>query len=126
MANYKPQGLHIIFSMNQKQFKLIDICIGWLTILISFIVYAMTVEPTTSFWDCGEFIGSAYKLQVGHPPGAPLHGMIARVFSLMAGGDVTKVALMVNLVSVTCSAFTIGFLYWSILAIIKKIKTMEG
>lgn len=112
--------------MNQKQFKLLDIALGWTTILIAFIVYAMTVEPTTSFWDCGEFIGSAYKLQVGHPPGAPLFAMIARVFSLMAGSDVTKVALMVNLVSVTCSAFTIGFLYWSIMAIIKRIKTINN
>ncbi len=112
--------------MNQKQFKRIDLLLGWLTILIAFITYALTMEPTTSFWDCGEFIASAYKLQVGHPPGAPLFAMIARVFSLLAGGDVTKVAMMVNLVSVVCSAFTIGFLYWTILALIKKIKLIAN
>lgn len=110
--------------MNQKQFKRIDLILGWLTILISFVVYALTMEPTTSFWDCGEFIATAYKLQVGHPPGAPLFAIIARVFSLLAGGDVTKVAMMVNLVSVTSSAFTVGFLFWSIMAIIKRIKVL--
>jgi tetratricopeptide (TPR) repeat protein len=110
--------------MNQKQFKRIDVILGWVTILISFIVYSLTMEPTTSFWDCGEFIASAYKLQVGHPPGAPLFAMIARVFSMLAGGDVTKVAMMVNLVSVTASAFTIGFLFWTIMAVIKRIKTL--
>lgn len=112
--------------MNQKQFKIADIALGWLAIIISFVVYAMTMEPTTSFWDCGEFIASAYKLQVGHPPGAPLFAMIARVFSLLAGGDVTKVAMMVNLVSVTSSAFTIGFLFWTIAAIGRRIKTIQN
>ncbi len=112
--------------MNQKQFRIIDLALGWLAIVISFTVYALTMEPTTSFWDCGEFIASAYKMQVGHPPGAPLFAMIARVFSMMAGGDVTKVAMMVNLVSVTSSAFTIGFLFWTIMAIIKRIKTLNN
>ncbi len=112
--------------MNQKQFKIADIALGWLAIVISFIVYALTMEPTTSFWDCGEFIASAYKLQVGHPPGAPLFAMIARVFALLAGDDVTKVAMMVNLVSVTSSAFTIGFLYWTIVAIGRRIKTIQN
>lgn len=101
-----------------------DLALGWIAIIISFAVYALTMEPTTSFWDCGEFIASAYKLQVGHPPGAPLFAMIARLFALLAGGDVTKVAMMVNLVSVTSSAFTIGFLYWSIVAVLKKIRTV--
>ena len=112
--------------MNQKLFRLFDVGLGWLTILISFIVYALTMEPTTSFWDCGEFIASAYKLQVGHPPGAPLFAMIARVYTLLAAGDVTKVAMTVNLVSVTSSAFTIGFLFWTIMAIIKRIKTLNN
>lgn len=112
--------------MDQKRFRLIDIILGWVTIVIAFVVYALTMEPTTSFWDCGEFIASAYKLQVGHPPGAPLFAMIARVFSLMAGGDVTKVAMMVNLVSVVSSAFTIGFLFWTIVAIIKRIKNLNN
>jgi len=112
--------------MGQKRFRLIDIILGWVTIIIAFVVYALTMEPTTSFWDCGEFIASAYKLQVGHPPGAPLFAMIARVFSLLAGDDVTKVAMMVNLVSVVCSAFTIGFLFWTIVAVIKRIKKLNN
>lgn len=112
--------------MDQKRFRLIDIILGWVTIIIAFVVYSLTMEPTTSFWDCGEFIASAYKLQVGHPPGAPLFAMIARVFSLLAGGDVTKVAMMVNLVSVVSSAFTIGFLFWTIVAIIKRIKALNN
>lgn len=116
----------IYFRMNQKQFTRIDLFLGWTTILIAFITYSLTVEPTTSFWDCGEFIASAYKLQVGHPPGAPLFAMIARIFSMLAGGDVTKVALVVNLVSVASSAFTIGFLFWTIMAIIKKIKVISN
>ncbi len=112
--------------MNQKQFRIVDIALGWVAILIAFFVYASTMEQTTSFWDCGEFIASAFKLQVGHPPGAPLFAMIARVFSLFAGDDVTKVAMMVNLVSVVASAFTIGFLFWVILAIARRIITIQN
>jgi tetratricopeptide (TPR) repeat protein/MFS family permease len=112
--------------MDQKKFRRIDVILGWVTILIAFVVYSLTMEPTTSFWDCGEFIASAYKLQVGHPPGAPLFAMIARVFALLAGGDVTKVAMMVNLVSVISSAFTIGFLFWTIVAVIKRIKNLNN
>ena len=93
---------------------------GWLTFSIAFFVYYLTIEPTVSFWDCGEYISTAYKLEVGHPPGAPLYQLIGRFFSLFAS-DVTNVAFMINLMSALCSAFTILFLFWTITALAKKI-----
>lgn len=94
---------------------------GWLVFAIAAVVYLLTLEPTTSFWDCGEYIATAYKIQVGHPPGAPLFLLLANVFSNFARGDVTQVALMVNAMSALCSAFTILFLFWTITALAKKI-----
>ena len=84
-------------------FKKLNNITGWLAGLIATIVYFLTLEPTVSWWDCGEYISTAYKLQVGHPPGAPLFQMIGRFFSLFAGGDVSKVAMMVNVMSALCS-----------------------
>lgn len=97
-----------------KSLRLYNRILGWGVFLISAVVYLLTLEPTTSLWDCGEFIASAYKLQVGHPPGAPLFMILARFFSLFAGGDVTRVAFMVNALSGLVSALTIMFLYWTI------------
>ncbi len=94
---------------------------GWLVCLISLVCYTLTVEPTASFWDCGEFIACAFKLQVPHPAGAPFFLLIGRMASLFAGGDVTKVALMVNMVSVLASAFTILFMFWTISLLGRKI-----
>lgn len=109
-----------------KTLRLYNRILGWLVFLIAAIVYLLTLEPTTSLWDCGEFIASAYKLQVGHPPGAPLFMIVARFFSLFAGGNVTKVALMVNALSGLASAFTILFLFWTITHLaIKVIKPEE-
>ena len=88
--------------------------IGWIIFMISAVVYLLTIEPTVSLWDCGEFISSAFKLQVGHPPGAPLFMIVARFFSLFAGNHVDKVAMMVNAFSALASAFTIMFLFWTI------------
>ena len=82
---------------------------GWVVFLVSLAVYLQTLEPTASYWDCGEFILTAYKLQVGHSPGAPMFMMLGRIFSLFAGGDVTRVALMINAFSALCSAGTIMF-----------------
>jgi hypothetical protein len=96
------------------KFKLANTLLGWTVFIISATVYLLTLEPTVSLWDCGEFIASSYKLQVGHPPGAPLFMIIARFFSLFAGGNVEKVALMVNAFSGIASAFTIMFLFWTI------------
>jgi hypothetical protein len=94
---------------------------GWFLFVFSAIVYLLTLEPTVSFWDCGEFILSAFKLQVGHPPGAPLFLMIGRVATLFAGGDTSKVALMVNILSALCSAFAILFLFWTITHLVRKV-----
>ncbi|MCX6325702.1 MAG: DUF2723 domain-containing protein [Bacteroidia bacterium] len=94
---------------------------GWFLFVFSAIVYLLTLEPTVSFWDCGEFILSAYKLQVGHPPGAPLFLMIGRIATLFAGGDTSKAALMVNILSALCSAFAIMFLFWTITHLVRKV-----
>ncbi len=104
-----------------NQFKRINIITGWFVFLIATVVYYLTIEPTASFWDCGEFIASAYKLEVGHPPGAPLFMLISRFFALFAFGDVSKVAKMINLQAALSSSFTILFLFWSITHIAKKI-----
>jgi hypothetical protein len=96
---------------------------GWFVFVFSAAVYIITVEPTISFWDCGEFILSAFRLQVGHPPGAPLFLMIGRIATLFAGGDGSKVALMINLLSCICSAFAIMFLFWTITHLVRHIFT---
>lgn len=106
-------------------FKQLNNLTGWIVFLIATLVYFLTLEPTASWWDCGEYIATAYKLQVGHPPGAPLFQMIGRFFSLFAFGDVTKVALMVNAMSALSSSFTILFLFWSITMLARKI-IMKG
>ena len=99
---------------------------GWFLFVVSAIVYLLTLEPTVSFWDCGEFILSAFKLQVGHPPGAPLFLMIGRIATLFAGGDTSKVALTVNILSAICSAFAIMFLFWTITHLIRKVFVNEN
>ncbi len=109
-----------------NNYRLLNNIFGWITFVIATVVYMLTVEPTVSYWDCGEFIAAAYKLQVGHPPGAPLFMMIARIFTLMAGDDVTQVAKWVNILSGLCSSFTILFLFWSITAFAKKIVSKSG
>lgn len=96
---------------------------GWLVFAIATTVYALTVEPTASFWDCGEFIAVSYKLEVPHPPGAPLFLLIGRMFSFLAGGDVEQVAYWINMVSVFSSGFTILFLFWTITHLAKKLVT---
>ncbi len=101
-------------TQSTLNFKLLNNITGWVVFVISLIVYLMTVERTASFWDCGEFIACAYKLQVPHPPGAPFFLLTGRIFSFLAGGDVTMVAYWINMVSVLSSAFTILFLFWTI------------
>ena len=95
--------------------------IGWSIFTISTLVYLLTLEPTASWWDCGEYIATAFKLQVGHPPGAPLFQMIGRFFSLFAFNNVNNVAIMVNSMSAICSGFTILFLFWSITILARKL-----
>ncbi len=100
--------------------------IGWLVFAVAAVTYLMTVEPTASFWDCGEYIATAVKLQVGHPPGAPFFQLVGNVFSQLAFGDVTQQAYMVNLVSALSSAFTILFLFWTITALGRKFALKYG
>jgi len=109
-----------------KIYNRLNTFIGWGVFLIASVVYLITSEPTMSFWDCGEYIATAYKLEVGHPPGAPLFQMLGRFFSLFAMGDVTLVARMVNSMSALSSSFTILFLFWSITMIAKKISLRNG
>ncbi|MFA6947085.1 MAG: DUF2723 domain-containing protein, partial [Pedobacter sp.] len=100
--------------------------IGWLSFLIALVVYTLTLEPTSSFWDSGEFIASAYKLQVVHQPGAPLFLMLGKIFSLLAGGDTSRVAFWINMCSALASAATILFLFWTITALAKKVIWEKG
>jgi hypothetical protein len=95
---------------------------GWVTFFIATIVYYITIEDTMSLWDCSEYILSAYKLEVGHPPGAPLFMMLGRLFSFFV--DTDKVAFMVNLMSALSSSFTILFMYWTISLLAKKMAFM--
>ena len=94
--------------------------IGWFTFGIALLTYTLTVEPTMSFWDCGEYIATAAKLEVGHPPGAPLYQMIGAFFAMFATDD-SKIAFMVNMMSVFSSAFTILFMFWSSSIILRKL-----
>ncbi len=99
--------------------------LGWLSFLTALIVYTLTLEPSTSFWDSGEFIASAYKLQVVHQPGAPLFLMLGKVFSLFAG-DTSNVAYWINMCSALASAATILFLFWTITALARKVIWKTG
>jgi MFS family permease len=108
-----------------KSYRKHNNVLGWLVFAIASAVYILTSEPTMSFWDCGEYITTAFKLEVGHPPGAPLFQMIGRFFSLFAP-DVSHVARMVNTMSALCSGFTILFLFWTITLIAKKMVVKEG
>jgi tetratricopeptide (TPR) repeat protein len=104
-----------------KNYRLYNNLTGWIVFIIAALVYLSTIEPTSSLWDCGEFIASAYKLEVGHPPGAPLFMLVGRLFSLFAGNNVEKVAMMINSISALASAFTILFLFWTITHLARKI-----
>jgi hypothetical protein len=103
-----------------KNFKLWNVVLGWVVFAIAAATYLTTMEPTASFWDCGEFIASAFKLDVGHPPGAPFFMLMGRFFSLFAA-DTTQVAMCVNALSALASAFTILFLFWTITALGRKL-----
>ncbi len=100
--------------MMTKEFSKLNNLIGWLVWAIATVTYCCTIEPTASFWDCGEYIACAYKLEVGHPPGAPFFLLIGRFFTLFAGGDPSMAAMMINVMSALSSSFTILFLFWTI------------
>jgi hypothetical protein len=105
-------------------FKKLNILTGWLVFLVAAWTYIATIEPTSSFWDCGEFIATAYKLEVGHPPGAPLFMILARVASAFVSPE--NVPMAVNVLSALASAFTILFLFWSITHMAHKMATRSG
>ena len=104
----------------KSNYNLVNNVLGWVAFLIAAITYLLTIEPTTSLWDCGEFITTAYGLEVGHPPGAPLFMIMARFFALFAPSP-SQAALMVNVMSGMASAFTILFLFWTITHLAKKM-----
>ena len=107
-----------------KQYKLVNNLVGWFAFLVAAITYCSTVEPTASFWDCPEFITTGYKLEVGHPPGAPFFMLVANLFSQFAS-DPTQVAYWVNIMNALMSAACILFLFWSITHLVKKLVCPE-
>ena len=103
-----------------KQYKLVDNLLGWLAFLIAAVVYCSTIEPTASFWDCPEFITTGYKLEIGHPPGAPFFMLTANLFSHFASNP-SEVARMINTMSALLSATTIMFLFWTVTHLTRKL-----
>ena len=115
-----------MFSLIKSlSFSTLDKIGGGFVFVIALLTYTLTLEPTTSFWDCGEYIATAHKIQVGHPPGAPLFVIIANFFSNLTFGNTTNVAWMINFMSALCSALTIAFLFWIITLLSKKILSKE-
>lgn len=110
---------------NMYNYSKINNITGWIVFLLATTIYALTVEPTASFWDAGEFIAAAYKLQVPHPPGAPFYLLVGRMFSFLAGDDVFSVAYWINMASVLSSGFTILFLFWSITLLGRKLYNLS-
>ena len=110
--------------MEQKKFKFLNRIFSVIVLLTASVTYLMTIEPTASFWDCGEFIASSYKLEVGHAPGNPVFQMIARFFTMFASPE--NAAMAVNIMSALCSALTIFFLYLTIVHLGRRIIEKNG
>jgi hypothetical protein len=106
--------------MTSFNFKKWNTILGWFAFIVALITYSLTVEPTVSFWDCGEYIATSANLEVGHPPGAPLFQMLGAFFAMFAV-SADKIALMVNYLSVFSSAFTVLFMFWSLTLLLKKL-----
>ena len=109
------------YHLIMKKYNIINDSLGWLCFVIAAVTYLLTLEPTASFWDCPEFISQGFKLEVGHPPGNPIFMLAARFFVNFAGGDITKVAVMVNAMSALLSAGTILLLFWTITHLVKRL-----
>ena len=107
-------------------FNRLNNIVGWIVGLIACSVYVLTMEPTGSFWDCGEFVSSAYKLQIPHPPGAPLFTLLARFFIILFGDSPQTAALGVNFMSAIASGLTILFLFWTITHFARKLVQKPG
>lgn len=110
--------------MTSFNFKKWNTIVGWVTFAIALVTFSLTVEPTMSFWDCGEYIATSANLEIGHPPGAPLFQMLGAFFAMFAT-SASKIALMVNMMSVFSSAFTILFMFWSLTLLMKRIFISE-
>src|SRR6201991_537344 len=108
------------------QYNKINNLLGWLCFVIASTTYILTLEPSVSFWDCGEFISCAYRLQVAHQPGYPMFAMLGKLFSLLSLGDVTKVPYFTNMGSALASGATIMFLFWTITEIAKKLASKNS
>jgi hypothetical protein len=110
--------------MNINQYKKWNTLLGWLVFAIALVTYTLTLEPTVSYWDCGEYISTAVKLEIGHPPGAPLFQMLGAFFAMFTN-EVTEIAKMVNFMSALASAFTILFMFWTITILGRKIRPSD-
>jgi hypothetical protein len=108
------------FFILMKKYKLVDTILGWIVFVVAAFTYCSTIEPTASFWDCPEFIATAFKQEIGHPPGAPFFGLVANLFSQFAS-DPSHVAKMVNTMSALLSATCILFLFWTITHLVRKL-----
>jgi tetratricopeptide (TPR) repeat protein len=108
-----------------RTYKLFNNLLGWVAFIVASTVYLLTIEPSASFWDCGEFVSSAFKLEVGHPPGAPFFMLTANLFTQLAS-DPTQVPVMVNAMSALFSGLTILFLFWTITHLARKVIVKEG
>ena len=104
-----------------RKYNKINTIAGWIIFAIAAVVYIATIEPTASFWDCSEFIATAFKLEVGHPPGAPLFMLVGKIATLFAGSNLQAIPVTVNILSALASAFTIVFLFWTITHLARKI-----
>ncbi len=111
--------------MTEFNFKKWNTITGWIVFAISLIVYSLTIEPTVSFWDAGEYILTSSKLQVGHPPGAPLFQMLGAFFSMFAL-EASQIGMMLNMMSAVASAFTILFMFWTITILLKKLAVVAN
>jgi MFS family permease len=118
---FKRKPLEINYANLMKKYRLINNITGWAVFVVAAFTYLSTIEPTASLWDCGEFIASAFKQEIGHPPGNPVFMVMARFFTLFAGQNNSQVAAMVNSMSALASAFTILFLFWTITHLARKI-----
>ena len=112
-------------TMANFNFKRWNLILGWVAFGVAFLTYALTVEPTVGFWDTGEYILTSSKLEVGHPPGAPLFQMLGAFFSIFAS-EPAQIGLVLNMMSASASAFTILFMFWSIVLLLQKITTKES
>ena len=111
--------------MTEPNYKKWNIILGWVSFAIALITYTLTLEPTVSSWDCGEYIATAVNLEVGHPPGAPLFQMLGAFFAMFTS-DPSQLAKMENFMSALASAFTILFMFWTITSLARKMAIKNG